>query len=142
VHEITEAAQGRDLGVKGKTAKADLLSLSHQQGVDIENKIRADFKLPARNKTGDMFSLMYNFPDKSFVLSLMSNSYGSGKDLRTQLTVIKTPYVVQNNRPQMQGNEVMGSDVEKGAVELSTTDQARDAFKKFFPSLYSQVGSP
>jgi hypothetical protein len=142
VHELSEAAKGRELGVKGNTAEADLLPLSHQVGFDIENKVRADFKLPARAKSNDKLRPLYNFQDKGFQLSLIPNTYGDGKDLRTQLSVIKTSYVISNNKRQILGNEVLASHVEMGAVALGTVDESRDAFKKFFPKIYSQVGSP
>lgn len=142
VHELSEAAKGRELGVKGNTAEADLLPLSHQVGFDIENKVRADFKLPARAKTSDKLKPVHNFPDKGFQLSLIPNTYGDGKELRTQLSVIKTSYVMTNNKRQIQGNEILGSHVEMGAIVLDTVDQSREAFKKFFPKIYSQVGSP
>ena len=142
MHEISEAAKGRELGVQGKTPQADLLPLSHQEGFDIENKVRADFNLPARNKSGYKFQPLYNFKDKSYQLSLVANTFGSGKDLRTQLDVIKTSYVISNNKRQILGNEALASHVEMGAVAMNTVDESRDAFKKFFPKLYSQVGSP
>ena len=36
-----------NLGVQGKTPQKDLLHLSHEYGLDIENKIRSDFEVLA-----------------------------------------------------------------------------------------------
>jgi hypothetical protein len=141
IHEISEAANGRALGVQGKTSEKDLLPLSHEYGLKIENKIRSDFKLPPRNTTGSMVATIYNV-DNSYLLSLSSNVFGSGSDLRTQIDVIKTPYVLVNNKPQPQANEVLASQVEMGTVALDTTDNARKVFGKLFPKLRSQLGLP
>jgi hypothetical protein len=141
MHEISEAANARALGVKGKTPQADIFNLSHDYGFDIENKIRSDFKLPSRDKSGSMMSTLYNV-NNAFILSIFSNVFGTGSDIRTQLTVIKTPVTLVNNKPQVQGNEILASHVEMGTVALSTTDEGRKAFKTFFSSLHSQLGLP
>jgi hypothetical protein len=141
IHEISEAANARALGVKGKTTQADVFNLSHDYGFDIENKIRSDFKLPARDKSGSFIAKLFTV-DGSFLVSIFSNVFGTGSQIRTQLTVIKTPFTVVNNKPQVQGNEVLGSHVEMGTVALNTTQEGLKAFKKFFPNLPSQLGLP
>jgi hypothetical protein len=142
IHEISEAANGRALGVQGKTPQPDLLRLSHEYGVDIENKIRADFKLPLRNKTGSMVVTFLNVTDKSFVLTLTANTFGAGSDIRTQLDVIKTPYVMANNRAQPLANEVLASQVEAGTVALDTKEKARRVFERVFDKLRTQLDLP
>jgi hypothetical protein len=141
LHEISEAANARTLDVKGKTPQADIFSLSHDYGFAIENKIRADFKLPARDKSGSMIATLYSV-NNSYILSLFSNVFGTGSDLRTQLSVVKTPFAMVNSKPQPQGNEILASHVEMGTVALSTTNEGRDAFKKFFSGLHTQLGLP
>jgi Domain of unknown function (DUF4157) len=133
-HEISEAAKGRELGVQGKTPQADLFQLSHERGLDIENKIRADFKLPPRNRSGSMLAKIFNV-NNSHLLSLFSNTFGSGSDLRTQLSVVKTHIVLTAGKPTAGKNEILASHVVMGTVKLDTVDEGREAFARFFPSL-------
>jgi hypothetical protein len=141
LHEISEAASARTLDVKGKTPKADIFKPSHDYGFDIENKIRADFKLPARDKAGSMLAQLY-LVDNSYLVSLFSNVFGTGTELRTQLSVVKTLGTMVNRKFQAQGNEILASHVEKGTVAMGTTAEAAEALKKFFPSLNAKFTTP
>jgi hypothetical protein len=136
LHEISEAANARTLSVQGKTASADIQSKSHEYGFDIENKIRADLKLPPRQKTGSMLSKLYKGSD--YLVSIFSNVFGTDAETRTQLDVIKTSFNVSGSRPKVLGNEILASHVEMGTVSLGTADEGRDALKKFFPKLHTQ----
>lgn len=134
LHEISEAVVARRLSGEGKLKEKDLYLASHAKGKKLEQKIRKEKGLPGRDDSkGDM--VLIGMEGGVNYLLLESSVYGSGKDVYTQINVVRGipgPTKVEGGKTvQTVDNNVVASHVVKGEVRFSTQQEAIDVFNKY-----------
>ena len=134
LHEIVEAFAGRELSLKGKVKGEDLYLKAHAKGEKVEKGIRKDLGRPGRAAVeGDTV----HFADESKDVMLLLNStiIGSGKNLYTQISVVrfvKGPIREAGGEKTQSGDyNVVASHVAKGAVRFKNPEEATKVFNKY-----------
>jgi outer membrane protein OmpA-like peptidoglycan-associated protein len=134
MHEVFEAFTGRKAVLSGKPKDKTYMA-AHTVGKKLEDKIRADLGLPPRSsKKGGLIKL--GNLDKNTWLMLDSILFQKGKEIYTQLNVIKFilgPLKIKPDLSLSQSGdpEVVASHVVKGEVTFKTRAEAVKIFNKY-----------
>jgi hypothetical protein len=135
MHEVFEAFTGRKAVLNGKPKDRKTYMAAHAAGKKLEDKIRADLGLPPRSsKEGS--SVKLGDLDKNTWLMLGSTLFQKGKEIYTQLNVIKFVLGPLKIKPDMSlyqsgDSEVVASHVVKGKVTFKTRPEAVMIFNKY-----------
>jgi hypothetical protein len=130
LHEIAEAESARRAATSGKAGPSPAFPPAHAAGVAVEESIRRELHLPLRpaGSAGDIQQL--GTEAGGALLLLGSTIYGSGKNVRTQISLTRCRLVVTGPQEATCDNEVLGSTVLAGSVRFKTPDQARAVFNR------------
>lgn len=130
VHEITEAAAGRRLGREGKLKGKDIYRSAHTKGTTVEEKIRTELGLPLRDPSKGNIQRLGNEDAKKLLL-LDAKFFGSGKGIRTHLSLVR--FVLGKPKGQEISGDynVIASHVVAGEEKFSSQREALVVFNKY-----------
>lgn len=132
VHEMAEAAAGRKAAREGKLKGEDIFKQAHKTGTAVEEKIRTELHLPLRthDSSKESVQLLGSEGDKKLLI-LESTIFGSGKEIRTQLTLARV-ILGEAKGDKVSGDyNVIASHVVKGEEKFSNRREAILVFNKY-----------
>jgi hypothetical protein len=130
LHEIAEAESARRAATGGKAGPSPAFPPAHAAGVAVEESIRRELRLPLRPAGADGDTQQLGTEAGGALLLLSSTIYGSGKNVRTQISLTRCRLVVTGPQQATCDNEVLGSTVLTGSVRFQNPEQARAVFNR------------
>jgi hypothetical protein len=131
LHEMAEAESARRAATGAKAGPSPAFSPAHAAGTAVEESIRRELHLPLRPTGGGGGDTQQLGTEAGGTLLFLSSlTFGTGKNVRTQISLTRCRLVVTGPQEATCDNEVLGSTVLAGSVRFRTPDQARAVFNR------------